>query len=93
MGNDLYWKQTPKEPEEHQYNGLSYSTWHFLAELWNEEDKNDLSGKTLTMKDIPQIEVILATAKFSNNQDLVEDMLDLIAGIMKWKSITLFVEG
>lgn len=92
MGNDLYWKQTPKEPEE-ENNGLHYSTWHFLAELWNKEDRNDLAETVLTKKDIAELKTILITAKASNNKELAEDMQELIDAITKLDSVTLIIRG
>lgn len=92
MGNDLHWMITPK-PVEEQLHGLSYSTWHFLAKLWNKEDKNDLGGIELNHSDLRQLDTIKATAKASNNKELAEDMNDLIKAIGKYDSITLSIRG
>lgn len=92
MGTDLYWKQTPKEPEE-GYNSLYFSTWHFLAELWNKEEREDLDGIKLTTNDLKELKTILLTAKQSNNNDLAEDIQELINAINKFESITLFIRS
>jgi hypothetical protein len=91
MGNDLYWKKTPKEPEE-IYSGLSYTTWHFLAELWN-KDIADLSGMELKKSNIEQLKTIAFTAKESGNRELMQDMQELVKAIIEHDSITLEVRG
>lgn len=90
MGKDLYYMQTPK-PVEETYHDLEYSTWHFLTDLWNQQDRMDLDGRVLDKSDIPPLKIVLTTAKSSNNEKLADDMEELINAINKMESITLVI--
>ena len=90
MGNDLYWKQTPK-PKEEKLGGLHYSTWHNLKEIWGYEEIDDLDGVVLTEDDIKDLRIIRATAKLCGNAELQADMQELIDAIEKLESITFVI--
>ena len=89
MGKDLYYMQTPKLEEEKYYD-LEYSTWHFLANLWNIEVM-DVNGRILDKSDEPPLKIVMATAKSCNNERLAKDIEELINAINKMESITLVI--
>jgi len=90
MGADLYWKKTPK-PKDEEFIGLKMSTWGFLSELWEIEDRRDFDEKELNRTNLPQLEAVYLTAKTSSNKELADDIKSLIDGIKKHQSITLNV--
>jgi hypothetical protein len=92
MGNDLYWKKTPK-PEKETYNSLSYSTWHFLQKLWDKKELEDLNGVELDHKNVDQLLTIRITALECGNEDLGNNITSLINAIEKYESITLYIKG
>jgi len=95
MGNDLYWKITPK-PVEEETNGLYLSTWYFLQQLYGFEERDYLNGLKLTKDDLPKLEVALITADQSSSENMKElysDLAELINAIQKYNSITLEIHG
>ena len=90
MGLDLYWKKTP-EIQDEKFTGLSMSTWGFLSELWEIEDRRCFDEKELNRTNLPQLEAVYLTAKTSGNKELADDVKSLINGINKHESITLNV--
>lgn len=92
MGNDLYWKKTPKKEEE-EYKCISYTTWHFLSKLYNQEEKEDLSGLELGRDSLEKLKIVLFTAKECSDDELASDINGMILGIEKYGSITLAVRG
>jgi methyltransferase-like protein len=90
MGNDLYWKVTPKEPEE-ELNGVYYNTWYFLQELFGYEEKEDIAGRVLNKSNIPRLKNM--AAQNPTNDTLCEDVEELVAAIEKYNSITLVIRG
>jgi hypothetical protein len=92
MGNDLYWKQTPK-PVEEEHHGLSMATWGRLATIWQKE-MEDMSGIEITRDDLKELEVIHNTAiAIGGEAEFTSEIHDLIEGVRKYDSITLVILG
>lgn len=92
MGNDLYWKQTPK-PVEEQLHGLSLHTWHMLTEIFKKDDFNDLQGFEFDKSDLERLSLMRDTAIACGEQEFADDITGMIGGIKKYDSITLVVSG
>lgn len=100
MGNDLYWKITPKKKKE-KLHLISYGTWHHLPLIWNKikddeyfvKEPDDLSGLKLTKKELPGLRKRYQNAFNLGNKTLAEDLDELIKAIEKYDSITLVISG
>lgn len=92
MGNDLYWLPTPKPKEEQTY-GLTMFTWHFLAEYFDYTDIDNLEGVTLDKDRLRHLGLMKLTATACGNKMLMNDLQELIDGIIKYDSITLTIKG
>lgn len=92
MGNDLYWKITPK-PVEEEYNGLHMSTWYFLAEYMGAEEKENLDELVFDSSRLSHLCIMKLTAETCRHPQLIEDLTELIEAIKKYGSITLNVRG
>lgn len=93
MGNDLYFIKTQEPQDDRTMGSFYHSTWVFLATLFGVEEKEDIDGKVIGASFLPQLNIVLVTAKQSNNKDLVSDIEDLILGIKTHGSITLVIRG
>lgn len=91
MGNDLYYKKTPKK-EEPKTHLLELSTWHLLADLFC-IDKEDIDGTILDKRIIPQLKTAAITAEGCGNMKIANDMHHLVYALKKMKSITLIIRG
>jgi hypothetical protein len=92
MGNDLYWKPTPK-PESEELQGLYMDTWYRLAEIFGREC-DDLNGWELDKTDLDRLNLIWKTIKAMGTAGGFEtDLHELINAINKYDSITLVVRG
>ena len=95
MGEDLYWCITPPELPEPETNGLSDSFRYLLKKHWNCEYQNELSGRKLTKKDLPELKSMLSISSWIDSEDkdgIVDDLREVIAAIEKHDSITLFID-
>jgi hypothetical protein len=92
MGNDLYWKKTPK-PTQEETHGISYATWGRLSTIWD-KDMNDMSGIELDKTDIPELRMIQRTASAIGGESEFEtEINEIIEGIKKFDSITFIIRG
>jgi hypothetical protein len=92
MGNDLYWKITPK-PVDEKLHGLSCNSWHILSEILNKDD-SDMNGLEFSRDDLSFLRTVLRACRAtSDNEFFIEELNDMINAIEKHDSITFTIRG